>query len=344
MTTSSHPMPPETHPESTHRRLWEPRAGRPADVPAYVGLLRTNLGEGSAPRTEAYWQWKHEANPFGPSAVLTAAREDETVALRVFMRWRWRIHGAPVEAVRAVDTATAHAWRGQGIFRQLTLALVEAETAAGTAFVVNTPNENSRPGNLKMGWQTVGRPTVWVRPLRGLVRRGREPDLSRIPDAATVLERGDLDGFLDRVRADGQHIETDRSAAYLRWRYAGVPGLSYHSLADIEDGEGALVVLRGRRRGRWQEISLSELLVTPGARGQHAVARLLRRVARNAGGDYAVALAAARTPEWHALLHSGFIPAPNRGPYVVVRPLATSEPGLSALASWRFSIGDLELF
>ena len=75
-------------------------------------------------------------------------------------------------AVRAVDTATHPDYQGRGIFRLLTLAGVEAMTAEGVQFVFNTPNDQSRPGYLKMGWLRVGRPStsVRVRSLAGTLR------------------------------------------------------------------------------------------------------------------------------------------------------------------------------
>ena len=53
--------------------------------------------------------------------------------------------------------------------------IVEALTAEGVQFVFNTPNEQSRPGYLKMGWRVVGRPAVAVRPrsLRSAIRMAR---------------------------------------------------------------------------------------------------------------------------------------------------------------------------
>ena len=49
------------------------------------------------------------------------------------------------------------AHQGRGIFRRLTMTAVEELTAEGVDFVFNTPNDNSRPGYLRMGWSTVGR-------------------------------------------------------------------------------------------------------------------------------------------------------------------------------------------
>ena len=101
---------------------------------AILELLDTCLGPAAFGRTESFWRWKHERNPFGCSPGLVALDGGEPVALRVFLRWRWTVDGRTVAAVRAVDTATHPAWRRQGLFRRLTLELVEFVSEKVRAF------------------------------------------------------------------------------------------------------------------------------------------------------------------------------------------------------------------
>ena len=49
------------------------RAATPADVPQLIELVRIALDKGSVPRTEAFWRWKHEQNPFGPSPAIRSS-------------------------------------------------------------------------------------------------------------------------------------------------------------------------------------------------------------------------------------------------------------------------------
>ena len=339
------------------------RAATEADLPAILDLMRLSLGEGLTPRSEAFWAWKHRDNPFGTSPVLLAETpEGQLAGLRVFMRWTWRAGGEEVGAVRAVDTATHPDFRGRGIFTRLTLALAEQQEGEGTAFVFNTPNRFSRPGYLKMGWELAGRPTLWARPLRplrlistlvrlklgkGTSSRGGALALDGFSPAADVLARPDLDAFLAKVHPDPDpRYATPLSAAYLRWRYDQIPGYDYYALADIDGGEGALVVFRGRWRSGLREISVSEVLATPTPQGRRKGRALLRRLAREAGADYLVATAARRTTERGVLARSGFLPVPRAGLYFTVRELArpAGTPDPLELRNWRFSIGDLEIF
>src|SRR5690606_39071198 len=70
-------------------------------------------------------------------------------------------------------------------------------------------------------------------------------------------------------------IATDRSAAYLRWRYRFGP-LRYRAVLvgrSIEDG---VVVLRVRRRGEVREVAICEVLVP----GRRRLGPVMSRIAR----------------------------------------------------------------
>jgi GNAT superfamily N-acetyltransferase len=101
-------------------------------------------------------------------------------------------------------------YQGRGIFTRLTLHAIDELAREGVAFVFNTPNDQSRPGYLKMGWEVVGQLPTLVRPTRwrSLARIAQ----ARVPaerwstpsgagvDALTVLEdRDGLDALLDRA-------------------------------------------------------------------------------------------------------------------------------------------------
>ena len=142
------------------------RDGTAADVPKIVALAQRALG-GGVLTSEAYWRWKHLASPFGASPVRLAVGPDgQVVGLRTFTRWEWASADATITAVRPVDTATDPGWRRRGIFKTLTLRLVDQATSGGGGFVYNTPNDQSHPGYLKMGWTDVCRVPIRMLPLR----------------------------------------------------------------------------------------------------------------------------------------------------------------------------------
>lgn len=339
------------------------REATESDTEQVLGLLRSSLGEGSTPRHLEYWSWKHRFNPFGVSPVLVAEANGRLVGLRVFMRWGWEREGREVRAVRAVDTATHADWRGRGIFTRLTLALVEKMAAEGVSFVFNTPNELSRPGYLKMGWETVGRVTLWIHPRRPMRTLGslatrrsvdrmelesenRDSSAGAGRSIASLLDQPELERLLAASRVRESRLSTPVSLKYLRWRYADIPGFTYRAAWSLDDEDGAAVIFRHRTRGRLRELRLCEVLMGPSRASARRGSSLVRAVLRDTSADYAVAMAASKTPARRALLLSGFVPIPRLGPVLTVRPLIREDGEILPLhrSAWRLSIGDLELF
>jgi GNAT superfamily N-acetyltransferase len=332
------------------------RPGTDADIPAVVELMRAALGEGKIPRTREFWTWKHRENPFGASPMWLALADERVVGVRLFMRWQWQYGGGTSSAVRAVDTATHPDWQGKGIFKRLTLALLDDMTSAGTAFVFNTPNEKSRPGYLKMGWRQVGRVSLWVKPYRPwnalqklLLKAadGQADDSTAHGDSAgarTLLQGATDAQLFDRVLARTPRYATPLSASYLDWRYLRCPAATYEVSSD--DPRKVLLVQRQRSRRGLRELTLTDLIVESSLGGIRAGITTVRRALAESRPDYAVAALRPDAPEAAVLAACGFVPAPLLGPILTVRELnpASRAPNPFSPLSFHASIGDLELF
>jgi GNAT superfamily N-acetyltransferase len=182
------------------------------------------------PKTEAFWRWKHVDNPFGKSPVLLAFDDGQLIGVRAFMRWEWRQGNRTYKAVRAVDTATHPQHQGRGIFKKLTLQLVEQCRNENLDFIFNTPNKHSKPGYLKMGWQKWGKLAIRVRPLlKGIGKKaGFEVSYSGLPLYPAGLE--------DWIDFPADRLITNRSVDYFIWRYRSNPNVNYLTLGDKESG------------------------------------------------------------------------------------------------------------
>ncbi|MFM8973478.1 MAG: GNAT family N-acetyltransferase [Actinomycetota bacterium] len=241
------------------------RSARPEDHEEVLALLATALGWDADEGLPEYFTWKHRTNPLGPSPEWVAEVDGRIAGFRTFLRWEFEdATGRRHRAVRAVDTATHPDFRGRGIFRDLTLGAVAAMTADGIDFVFNTPNDQSRPGYLKMGWHAVGRLPTAVRPtgVRGAARLlGARVAAERRPladgggaSATDLLADARLDDLLARI-APPTGLRTHRTAAHLRWRY-GHPPLGYRAVAVGDDPAAGIAVYRVRRRGTAREAAL----------------------------------------------------------------------------------------
>ena len=328
----------------------------------FTAFIAESMGTtGNVPIEASYWHWKHVANPFGVSPLLTAHAADRLVGLRVFMRWVWCSGEEFVPTVRAVDTATHPSFRGRGIFRRLTLQLVDVMRQEEIGFVYNTPNEFSKPGYLKMGWKEVGRIPLMIRPMRParLVLRALRQrlglgdvsiDESSRGDAAqgkTIGELCEQASFIDKLTASDPldyRYTTARSAAYLRWRYSAIPGLTYRAVWDSAPGREHAIIYRYRLRRGVRELSLSDVLVVPGA--EQAARASVRRLMKGSDVDFVSAVAAPSTPERRVLDGAGFLPMRTLAPILTVRSVAADAALRSPfdIRNWRLSTGDLELF
>ena len=318
----------------------EIRRAEPADRDEILALLAQSLGRDADPRFEQLFAWKHEENAFGPSPAWVATDGDRIAGFRVLMRWEFLDGRETVKAVRAVDTATHPDYQGQGIFTKLTLHGIE-ELRDDVAFVFNTPNDQSRPGYLKMGWQVVGKLPTAVRPTRvsGIPRiltarvpaeRWTSPSTAG-EDAAAVLEdTGAIDELLGSL-PPSSGLRTRLSAAFLRWRYA-TPLLGYRAVVAPGGLREGVAIFRIRARGDAREAALSAVL----ARGDDRalVARLTRAVARVADADYVIRIGGG------PVAPGGMVRLPGQGPVLTWRAVGSPTPP----AHWDLSLGDIELF
>ena len=329
----SPPRPPVV--PAQRRDTWDVRPATADDRAQILSLLDASLGWRNEPRYHELFAWKHERNPFGPSLAWVVEDAGRVVAVRLFMRWEFRRGAATLRAVRAVDTATHPDHQGRGLFSALTQHALEACRTDGVAFVFNTPNAQSRPGYLKLGWREVGRPPTVARParLRDLVAIAR----SRVPaerwsvpldvgsDIATWLDgRGQLavarHGVIDGpVVADGV-------------------GRSFRPLA-LRPRRPALP--RGRRWRRGDRRAPATPRQRPGARRRRPARRprradsLVVDTLRRVGATHALRLGSAN-------LRRGFVPVPRGGPILTWR--AVCDHGPPPLPNWDLCLGDLELF
>ncbi len=297
------------------------------------------MRRGSDPRFGELFRWKHVENAFGPSPMWVACDADRIVGFRVFMRWQFECNGSTLNAVRAVDTATHPDFQGRGIFTRLTLQALEDVRHEGVDFVYNTPNDQSRPGYLKMGWQEVGRAPARFRPTGitslAALRQARtaaahwsERSHIGIPFRA-LLENGD---DLDRLLAERKpttRLRTLTTLSTLAWRY-GSPLLGYRAVLASDDIRDGVAVLRVRKRGHAREVALVEFIVPQEA----DVSLFARKVARVSSddGDYLLAVGLSR----------GFIPLSRIGPIVTTRAVASAAP--TSVKDFELSLGDIELF
>jgi GNAT superfamily N-acetyltransferase len=327
---------------------------RQDDESDVLDLLANTLGGGPAGyRSPEFFRWKHLGSPFGRSYMLVAEVDDRIVGLRAFMRWRFRAGDDLVRAVRAVDTATHPEHQGQGIFSRLTRRAVD-ELRNDVDLVFNTPNQNSLPGYLKMGWRIVGRIPVDVRVrrpipvmrefrrLRSTAAPTRPRPAVRAESAEEALSDPDVATLLAEAGESGRRLVTPLSGEYLGWRYGSAPLLGYRAVREHIGGALAgMALFRVRPRGRLWETTVAEAIIRSG--DVRTARRLLGRVVRAASVDHVSCCFPRASPSQRGARAAGFLRAPG-GLDLVVNPLHEVLPDPLELASWGLNLGDLEVF
>lgn len=351
------------------RRAWNIATLSDARLDDILQLLATSLSDsGATCKTPAFWSWKHQYNPFGPSLGLAAVDgNDKLVGLRPFMRWRLSGGSSNNEilAARTVDTATDQHWRGRGIFSRLTIEGMKRLKSECIQLIFNTPNINSRPGNLKLGWQVVERMPIYMavlQPLRMvttlLTRRPKDkyslPSWEGASHGGVISWRSftKFDEFIALVgvseTARGYHgYRTSRTAEYLNWRYRDQPNIDYgvFCVEDTNNRLEAAAVLRLEQRLNLLGVLITDLFVRDASKTVGV--RLLKALRRDLKVDYLIAHVGRRAPERATLRRAWFLPMPLKGIVLMTRKVDAIDtlpldPFLPE--HWDLTLGELELF
>ena len=299
-----------------------------SDISAILDVLKASLGETSSKKTEEVWRYKHIANPFGESLVLVAEEDDEIIGVRAFMRWQWQKGEQVYSAFRAVDTATHPNHQGKGIFKKLTLRALEIGKERGDHFVFNTPNVQSKPGYLKMGWEEVDKLKIQLRPINLLKLKSKNLDYETSGNEDVIEEL--LNSYFNELRA-ADRLFTPKDIAYLKWRYLNNPLQDYLVIFTKEYFIAGYV----KERKRFNEFRVSEAIISKKG-GKSAKSAILKSAKTSGAKILSI------SPDFELHFKTGIIG--NFGPILTFKPINLSQPEFLNLKSWAYSLGDLELF
>ncbi|PZX50279.1 N-acetylglutamate synthase-like GNAT family acetyltransferase [Algoriphagus ratkowskyi] len=309
------------------------RKANSEDLPAIISLLKVSLGESLIPKSEELWKWKHISNPFGASPMLVADDNGLICGVRVFLRWEFRQGKKLIKACRAVDTAIHPDYQGKGLFKNLTLSLVEELKEEGVDLIYNTPNSQSTPGYLKMDWEKWGKLPLKMHfnlSLRKSKNQTFSDDWSSITPLFDKIENGTY---------TPEEIRTNLVSGYLHWRYVSCPLFPYHL---ISDGATYLLIYRIKEGKIGRELRIVDFFELPGF-GENEKKQLnsrLKTVQKNNGVRFTSFSGLQYKKELPIEL--GHMPVMSIGPEVTLRKVANLEDVLNM--PWAWSLGDLEVF
>jgi N-acetylglutamate synthase-like GNAT family acetyltransferase len=300
------------------------------DIPQIIEVLKAGLGEGLIKKTERVWHYKHTENPFGKSIVYVAETNGKIVGVRAFMQWRWQYKKKICTAYRAVDTATHPDYQRQGIFKKLTLQALKHAGENQETFVFNTPNENSRPGYLKMGWKIVDKIKVSLAPSFLYPQAGikKTEKINNNADAWQAV----CQDFNNQLQKTGK-IFTPKSAEYLKWRYVNNPIQSYQ----IIDGDSFFIAYYIKKHKYFNELRIAENIILPEA----PVKQIRNYLVKKAFQNKCLLISTSQKELFNWKIFGNF------GPILTFKPLTKNRLFIDSAMSinnWYYNLGDLELF
>ncbi|SOC80321.1 Acetyltransferase (GNAT) domain-containing protein [Salinimicrobium sediminis] len=234
----------------------EIREATEIDIPKIVLVLKASLGEDQLKLSEEVWKFKHTNNPLGKSIVLVAVKNEKIVGVRALMRWQWQQGSKRFSALRAVDTATHPEHQGKGIFKKLTLKAVDVAKSSNDNFIFNTPNEQSRPGYLKMGWEQVGNIYVGIKPSLSFLKPQKIDQVYNVEKKISQFQLEGLCQTWNKKLESKPGLFTPKSADMLKWRYEDNPLQSYEVVSDI----GFYLAAYVKNRGWLKELRIADFL------------------------------------------------------------------------------------
>ncbi len=309
------------------------REANQSDIPDIIKVLKASLGEGSSEKTKKIWRYKHIDNPFGKSLVLVAEENNEIIGVRAFMRWNWQKGDKVYSAFRAVDTATHPDHQGKGVFKKLTLHALGLAEERGDHFVFNTPNEQSKPGYLKMGWKEVSKLRIHVIPVNPFYwKKGVE--VKQDTGNELPYEFLDLDEWHQDLIESGT-IFTPKGESYLSWRYINNPMQSYLIKSNPEHFIAGYVKIHKN----FKEFRVTELLFMKDA-SKKSIKKIIMEWAKTFGVHFVSLNVPLEGTVFKRSLSGGF------GPVLTFKPIDNNLDLNIFLKfkSWEYSLGDLELF
>ena len=296
-----------------------------------IQLLQSSLGDSLLKKSTKIWNFKHIENPFGVSPVLVAEDDGSLIGVRAFMQWRWQLQDKIWVSYRAVDTATHPKHQGKGVFKTLTLSALDAVQKLSEGFVFNTPNDKSRPGYLKMGWQQVGKIKVALVPtilyfFTYLFSRNQFSHNIKLLELENICEKHNANLATKNI------LFTPKSVTYLKWRYEENPLQRYI----IVSSSNWYVAMYIKKHRFFNELRVVETIGALDKKNEIRQA-IVRYAFQNS-----CSLITTANKDLFALQLYG-----NYGPMLTFKSLTTSKEFVQkalCIENWSYSTGDLELF
>ncbi len=269
---------------------------------------------------------------------MEAEENGDLIGIRAFMRWDWQLGDQVYRCLRAVDTATHPAHQGKGIFKKLTLQLIDEAGKQGYDFIFNTPNTQSTPGYLKMGWKKWGKVPLWLHPVVSI----KLPDQNAWVKYKEELQNFDFNRLKigDWVESEGLHTPVTRE--WLTWRYRDCPVKDYGLFQYEYKGNEVHLFFCLKGRGIKTELRICSAVFSSNF-NLSLLTRAANSLARTIGCRIVTCGGLGESISSRQLL-KGWYPVTKWSVMTTVRNIPNGRYLPNATTNWLMQTGDMELF
>jgi len=353
-------------------RNWHMRPYRDGDEEQILRLRQHVFGDLDPVRLSApTWQWQFRRNPAGEAFCALAEDHGRIVGQYAVIPTRFCVQGKETRFALSCDTMIHPDYRRQGLFSALAREVYRRiESEARISTVWGFPNKASLPGFTRhLNWRLLTvfplrlaplRPLAMLRTRLGLKKgawnlpKGREEYVAAVLEDIPGLQvepvtcfDGESDELWKRCQGLAPVVQV-RDAAYLNWRYRGVPGFGYRLFAVRFDGKlsGYLVIRTLKLMGHFFGV-LTDLFPFPIR--DPLITRKLFRFARNycraEGAEFMTCLLSRADPSFFKAVGLRTVPAfmnPRKWSFGV--RYAPRDAGLLGVpGNWHLTYGDTDI-
>lgn len=311
------------------------------------------------------WDWKYFLSPFGKSSVGLAFMEGSIVGVGAAIPWNLLAKGHVIKCVRWADLVTHPNFRRRHVARGIVLMLMNKEISEGTQLFFNAEwNDTSLSLALKNGWNYVERlyPLIQVINYNRLLRcfvasklahytgesaqYSAEDFFKRKPcDAAMLFNHAGISSLIDKDRKlyDPDRLTTERTLAYMKWRYGDHPSIPYYTIMHERAGELRAAVIF--RTGIEPTTGIKEIVIDDVLTATPEDARpVLEELKGIASADYLLTRMTSGSWKRAIFMKSGFRIVKRNVRHLAAQALDKAIPDPSSSENWSVSMGELEAF
>ncbi|MFO7600852.1 MAG: GNAT family N-acetyltransferase [Candidatus Desulfacyla sp.] len=316
---------------------WHMRDYREGDEAQILNLRQRVFGDLDPVRLRPEtWRWQFRDNPAGEALCVLAQDHDRIAGQYALIPTRFSVQGKETRFALSCDTMIDPDDRRQGLFTALARkAYQRLESESGITTVWGFPNEASLPGFARhLDWRRVTvfplrvallRPLTLLRTRLGLKKASGTAPATRGGDSAAPVCANipglqvepvtrfdeEYDDLWNRHRNLAPVIQI-RDAAYLNWRYAGIPDFGYRPFAIRSGGRllGYMVIRTLTLMGHFFGV-LTDLFPFPirDIPTTHQLLHFARNCVRSEGAEFMTCLLSQADPPFFKAAGLKTVPA-----------------------------------